>query len=100
MRGLRNGNKHNTEMKRIVSKEVRETLRNNGLINSKLVQQLSIYDGSVLAEYPSINQAARLTGICHNSISRCCRGISAYANHYRFKFKKRELKTKENGERN
>lgn len=45
---------------------------------SKCVCQYSM-DGTFIAEYPSIKEAHRATGILHKDISNCCRG---YYLHY------------------
>jgi len=39
----------------------------------KPVRQLSL-DGMPMTQYPSIEEASRLTGVCSSSISGCCRG--------------------------
>ena len=82
-------------MKRIVSEEVKNTLRNNGLIHSKPVEQLNICTGEIMATYPSINQAARMTKANKRGISKCCNNTAEYSAHCLWRFK---LKTKENGD--
>lgn len=54
---------------------------------SKPVEQLSIYDESVLASYPSIKQAARMTGINKAGISKCARGLGQQSGFFRWRFK-------------
>lgn len=75
------------KMKRIVSEEVKNTLRNNGLINSKPVEQLNIYTGEVIATYPSINQAARMTKANRKGISKCCNNAAEHSAHCPWRFK-------------
>lgn len=52
---------------------------------SKTVLQLSL-DGTIMAEYESISEAARQRGIYHANISACCRGKLKTAGHYIWKF--------------
>lgn len=54
---------------------------------SKPVEQLSIYDGSVLASYPSIKQAVRMTGINKTGISKCARGLGEQSGFFKWRFK-------------
>jgi hypothetical protein len=58
--------------------------RLNDPIHSKPVIQLSL-DGEFISEYPSTQEASRVTGVLHSSISICARGGS--------------FKKKKNGER-
>lgn len=55
---------------------------------SKPVLQFDL-DGNFIKEYPSVNEAARQTGINFNSISRCCRCVPhcKTAGGYIWKFK-------------
>lgn len=66
---------------------------------SRPVQQFTM-DGKLIAEYPSIMEAVRQTGICETSIGCCCKGYYKYGknrekrsnvNHaggYKWKYKK------------
>ena len=47
-------------------------------------------DGRKVAEYPSIREAARQTGIKRDTISRSCRGLQKYCHRYYFIFKESE----------
>ena len=53
---------------------------------SKPVQKLDA-DGNVVAEYPSIIEAERVTGTCRSQIRMCCHGKYKTAGGYRWKFK-------------
>lgn len=44
-------------------------------------------DGEFVAEYPSVNEAERVTGLGARNINRCCRGIRPTAYNYKWEFK-------------
>lgn len=47
-------------------------------INSKPVQQYT-KDGHFVAEYPSVTEAEKQTGIDHSNISKCCLGVQNHS---------------------
>lgn len=53
---------------------------------SKPVVKMSI-DGEILAEYPSINEAVRQTGISERGIGRCCMGKALTSGGFIWKYK-------------
>jgi hypothetical protein len=55
---------------------------------SKPVLQYTL-DGQLVAEYPSVNEAERQTGIKHSNIVKCCNGVYGYktAGGYIWKYK-------------
>lgn len=54
--------------------------------NSKTVLQLDL-NGNVLAEYPSLNEACRQTGIFAQNIGACCKGILKQTHNYLWRYK-------------
>lgn len=52
---------------------------------SKRVVQCSL-DGKLIAEYPSLSEASRITGIGLSGISKCCRGSFTQSHGYVWKF--------------
>jgi group I intron endonuclease len=52
----------------------------------KAVQQFD-FSGCLVAEYESINEAARLTGLGESTIGKACKGVIKYAYGYFWKFK-------------
>lgn len=52
----------------------------------KGVQQFSL-DGQLVAEYPSINEAGRQTGVNISKICLCCQGKRNKAGNYKWKYK-------------
>ncbi len=51
----------------------------------KPVIQFTI-DGALVKEYPSIKEAARVTGLCKNGISSCCNGRSTNCGGFQWRF--------------
>lgn len=49
------------------------------------VQQL--YEGEVIAEFPSINEAVRQTGISEKGIGRCCMGKQETSGGFKWRYK-------------
>lgn len=49
---------------------------------------IQLKDGKVIAEFSSIKNAERATGIKRQNISQCCRGIRKSAFGYQWKYKK------------
>lgn len=52
---------------------------------SKRVAQYSL-DGQLIAEYPSLSEASRVSGIGLSGISKCCRGSFSQSQGYIWKF--------------
>lgn len=73
-----------------VGKKVGEKLKNNEVLSKPVIQ----YDlkGNFIAEYPSIKEAERQTGIQDISIGNCCRGYIitkvTQAGGFKWKYKK------------
>lgn len=55
--------------------------------NKKAIEQYSL-DGSFIAEYDSLVQAERITGISRNNISRALRGVFKNSGGYIWIYKK------------
>lgn len=53
---------------------------------SKAVIQMTL-DGETIGEYSSMGEAERMTGISHQKISDCCRGVRESCEGFRFKNK-------------
>ena len=53
---------------------------------SKQVQMLDKKTGELLDTFPSTNEAERVTGIYHSSISKCCKGKLKYAGGYIWRY--------------
>lgn len=68
-----------------VKKKISESQINNPQ-KSKVVQQFT-KDGQLLAEYPSLAEATRQTGVPFSNICKCCKGIRPYAGNYKWKYK-------------
>lgn len=64
-------------------------LNRRAVTQGKIVQQFT-FDGVLVAEYWSAQEAARQTGYSQGDISNCCRGIYKYAYNYVWKYKKGE----------
>lgn len=79
------GKHHSMEAREKMSNAHKGKLLNNQKI-SKPVQQVS-KDGVLIAEYPSVNEAYRQTGISDGNIHSVCRGKRAIAGGYVWKFK-------------
>lgn len=63
-----------------------KTLRNGKLMyNQKAC--LQIIDGEVIAEYKSLNEASRRTGVSVSNIYCCCIGKTTTAGGYQWKYK-------------
>lgn len=58
----------------------------NGIIQPKIVIQSDLED-NFIAEYPSVTEAKRQTGISQSLISLCCRGKVKTARGYIFRYK-------------
>lgn len=54
-------------------------------LKGKACQQLT-EDGEVIETFGSALQASIKTGICHSSISRCCRGLMPLAGGYKWQY--------------
>ena len=53
---------------------------------SKQVQMLDKKTGELLDKFPSTNEAERVTGIYHSSISKCCKGKLKSAGGYIWRY--------------
>ena len=62
-----------------------DTQRNDPDQSKPVIQYTK--DGQVVAEYPSIREAVRQTGIKKDTISRSCRGLQKYCHKFYFRFK-------------
>lgn len=56
--------------------------------NKKPIEQLSL-DGTVINSFPSIVEAAKITGISKNNISRALRGIFSHSGGYIWRYSNR-----------
>lgn len=45
-------------------------------------------DGNFIAEYPSLSEAERVTGISNSSISSCCKGKQMYTGEFQWSYTK------------
>ena len=78
------GKHHTEEVRKRISLAHKGKLNNPKL--SRIVQQFS-KDGILIAEYPSVMEAMRKTGISDGNIPTSCRGKRAYAGGYVWRFK-------------
>ena len=62
-----------------------DTQRNDPDQSKPVIQYTK--DGQKVAEYPSIKEAVRQTGIKKDTISRSCRGLQKYCHKFYFRFK-------------
>ena len=62
-----------------------DTQRNDPDQSKPVIQYTK--DGQKVAEYPSIGEAVRQTGMKKDTISRSCRGLQRYCHKYYFRFK-------------
>ena len=62
-----------------------DTQRNDPDQSKPVIQYTK--DGHVVAEYPSIRETVRQTGIKKTTISRSCRGLQKYCHKFYFRFK-------------
>ena len=67
------------------NKRVSET-QINDKNKSKAVQMFDKSTGELLATFPSLSEAERVTGIAHQSISQCCNGKLKSAGDYVWKY--------------
>lgn len=69
-----------------------ETLKNNGLRNSKKVSQIDVETGSIIKVWESIKQIPRKTGGAFDSaaIHRCCHLVNDTHKGFRWRFKGEE----------
>ena len=77
-------NNYGTRNKRI-GEAISKVNINNPML-SKKVQMFDKKTGELLATFPSINEAARVTGIKSASISHCCTKISKSAGGYIWRY--------------
>ena len=72
-----------------IDNSFREALASNwanvGRKKSRPVQQLTI-DGELIAEYESLHEADRVTGVRNGNISKCCNGITKTAGGYVWRY--------------
>lgn len=66
------------------TEETKEKMRVNNAMNTSIIQYS--LDGKFIAEFPSINEAARITGACASSISKVCRKERKTANGYKWTY--------------
>lgn len=71
------------------AEEIRQRLRNNGKKNSISVVCFSL-EGEKMAEFDSIHDAERATGVRNGNISRCCAKKVKTAGGYRWEYLFRE----------
>lgn len=57
---------------------------NNPLISRKVAQYT--LDDEFIAEYPSLGEANRASGIPHGNISKCCRGVIKQSGGFKWKY--------------
>ena len=72
------------------NKRISDYKQNKNAFNRQpmMVQQLTI-DGIVVAEYSSINEVQRMTGLSESDISKCCRGLKRQSvGGYKWRYKK------------
>ena len=82
------GKQHSEETKKIISEKAKERYRLYGPNPNRhmiCVIQLSL-DGEFIAEYPSMKEAERITGV--KNISNCCRGYYQSAGGFKWMRKK------------
>ena len=76
----RDNNNYGTHNKRVSETQINDPNK------SKEVQMFDKKTGELLETFPSINEAARVTGIKRASISHCCTGISKSAGGYIWRY--------------
>ena len=84
------GNKHNNKVENLewcTDFENRSHAYNSGLRKMKELIKVKMFslEGNLIAEFPSISEASRKTGINVGNISRCCNGGCKTVNGFVFR---------------